>query len=352
MDDRNIRLHFEGPKTAGHTLPALVLVRALENIQQIIYLLAKQERGDLLKQRARINREVEKTFSLISQVPENGGYALPQEIGDTSYGFFDIDEIMVVASKFKNVSEAIESKDSRQVAQLIPDRVYRSAILKRYKAAQPPKRSGLVLSIEDYKKSKLLGGKDTLDKIEAIEASSKAHNIGDTPGYLIGTLVKMDFVQKSMTVKLLSGRAIQAIYQDDFEPTLLENARGQIQIHGNIQYDENSDPSLISDVDEIIELDLSPITIESFDYKNQSLVISPPMTFEIQVDNDSGLMSSSGDFFIDVVAETRSLLGDEIEEALVMLWTEYAEENDANLSQKAVKLADSIRSRISESIGK
>ena len=162
----------------------------------------------------------------------------------------------------------------------------------------------------------------------------------------------MDFVQKSMTVKLLSGRAIQAIYQDDFEPTLLENARGQIQIHGNIQYDENSDPSLISDVDEIIELDLSPITIESFDYKNQSLVISPPMTFEIQVDNDSGLMSSSGDFFIDVVAETRSLLGDEIEEALVMLWTEYAEENDANLSQKAVKLADSIRSRISESIGK
>lgn len=350
MEERNIRLHFEGPKTAGHTVPAQVMVRALDNIQQIVYLLAKQERGDVMKQRARVSREIEKTFALICEVPENGGYALPQKIGDPSDNFFDEDEIKSVASKFTKLSEAIEAGNVVEVAQVVPDRVYRSAVLKRYKAAQPPRRSGLVLSIEDYRQRRLLGGKDALDKIESIEAAGKVHELGETLGYLIGTLVKMDFVQRSLSLKLLSGRTVQAIYQDDFEPTLLENARGQIQIHGNIQYDQNDEPTLVSDVDDVTELDLSIITVRDFEYNGSSLTVSPPLRFEIELDEDSGVMSSSGDFDILVCAETRSALEDEIEEALIMLWTEYAQEENDALAPQAMTLAEKLRERISENV--
>jgi hypothetical protein len=350
MDERNIRLHFEGPRAAGHTVPAQVMVRALENVQQIVYLLAKQERGDVMKQRARVSREIEKTFALICQVPENGGYALPQEIGDPSDDFFDEVEIKSVADKFTKLSEAIETGNITEVSQLVSDQVYRSAILKRYKAAQPPKRSGLVLSIEDYKQRRLLGGKDAIDKIEHIESAGKVHELGETLGYLIGTLVKMDFVQKSLSLKLLSGRTVQAFYQDDFEPTLLENARGQIQIHGNIQYDEKNDPTLVSDVDEVIELDLSTITIKEFECRNQSLLVSPALSFDIDLDEESGIMSCSSDFGILVCAETRSALEDEIEEALRMLWIEYAQEKDDLLAPKALMLAKELRKRISENL--
>lgn len=351
MDERNIRLHFEGPKTAGHTVPAQVMVRALENIQQIVYLLAKQERGDVMKQRARVSREIEKTFALICQVPENGGYALPQEIGDPSDDFFDEDEIKSVADKFTKLSEAIDSGDITQVSQLVADQIYRSAILKRYKAAQPPKRSGLVLSIENYKQRRLLGGKDALDKIEHIQAAGKVHELGETLGYLIGTLVKMDFVQRSLTLKLLSGRTVQAFYQDDFEPTLLENARGQIQIHGNIQYDEKNDPAQVSDVDDVTELDLSTITLKEFEFNGKSLTVSPALSFEIELDEESGMMSSSSsDFGILVCAETRSALEDEIEEALKMLWIEYAQESDDRLAPKAIELAQKLRARMSENL--
>ncbi|GLP85734.1 hypothetical protein [Tritonibacter mobilis] len=348
MDERNIRLHFEGPKTAGHTVPAQVMVRALENIQQIVYLLAKQERGDVMKQRARVSRQIERTFSLICQVPENGGYALPQEIGDASDDFFEESEIKSVANKFAKLSEAIEAGDHSQVSQIVSDQVYRSAILKRYKAAQPSKRSGLLLSIEDYKQQRLLGGKDVLEKIARIDSAGKVHELGETPGYLIGTLVKMDFVQRSLSLKLLNGRTVQAFYQEDFEPTLLENARGQIQIHGNIQYDEKNDPILISDVDDVVELDLSTITIKNFDLNETSLSISPALSFEIDLDEESGVMSAEGDFGILVCAETRSALEDEIEEALQMLWVEYAQEKDDALSPRAILLAKDLRERISE----
>lgn len=351
MDERNIRLHFEGPKTAGHTVPAQVMVRALENIQQIVYLLAKQERGDVMKQRARVSREIEKTFALICQVPENGGYALPQEIGDPSDDFFDEDEIKSVADKFTKLSEAIESGDITQVSRLVSDQIYRSAILKRYKAAQPPKRSGLVLSIENYEQRRLLGGKDALDKIELIQAAGRVSELGETLGYLIGTLVKMDFVQRSLSLKLLSGRTVQAFYQDDFEPTLLENARGQIQIHGNIQYDEKNDPTQVSDVDDVTELDLSTITLKDFEFNGKSLTVSPALSFEIELDEESGIMSSSSSKFgILVCAETRSALEDEIEEALRMLWIEYAQEINDRLAPKAIELAEELRAQISENL--
>lgn len=347
MDDRNIRLHFEGPKTIGHTVPAQVMVRALENIQQIVYLLAKQERGNVMKQRARVSREIEKTFAIICQVPENGGYALPQEIGDPSDDFFNEDEIKSVAHKFRVLSEAIEAEDSAKVSQIVPDHIYRSAILKRYKAAQPPKRSGLVLSIEDYRHNRLFGGKNALDKIERIELSGKVHEFGETPGYLTGTLVKMDFVQRSLSLKLLSGNTVQAVYQDDFEPTLLENARGLIQIYGNIQYNEKNDPTLISDVDDVTELDLSPIAIKQFEVAGSVISVVPPLNFEIELDEDSGMLSSSSDFEILVCAETRPALEDEIDEALRMLWLEYAQENDDALSPKAIELANNLRARFS-----
>lgn len=345
MDDRNIRLHFDGPKTLGHTVPAQVMVRALENIQQIIYLLAMQERRSVIGQRARVPREIEKTFAIICKVPEEGGYVLPQEIGDFSADFFCDDEIKSVAHSFQGVSKAIESEDAATIRKIVPEHFYRSAILKRYKAAQPPKRSGLILYIEDYKSQRILGGSDVLDKIERIESAGKFHEFGETLGYLTGTLVKMDFVQKSLSLKLLSGNTVQAIYEDDFEPKLLENARSLIQIHGNIQYNEKNDPILIYDVDDVTEFDSSPITIKQFEVAGKQISVVPPLTFEIDLDENSEMLSASSEFDILVCAETRSSLEDEIDESLRMLWIEYAQEDDDILSPKAIELAKAIRER-------
>ena len=83
LGDRSFCLHFEGPLTQAHTLPATALVQALQNFQRAIYLLAMAEKGQEVRQRARIPREIEKRFALVCQVPAEGGYALPVVIGDT-----------------------------------------------------------------------------------------------------------------------------------------------------------------------------------------------------------------------------------------------------------------------------
>jgi hypothetical protein len=37
---RDLRLHFEGPLTRDHTLPAPALVQALQQLQRVVHLLA------------------------------------------------------------------------------------------------------------------------------------------------------------------------------------------------------------------------------------------------------------------------------------------------------------------------
>jgi predicted RNase H-like HicB family nuclease len=79
-------------------------------------------------------------------------------------------------------------------------------------------------------------------------------------------------------------------------------------------------------------------------------MVSPALSFDIELDEENGIMSSSSDFGILVCAETRSALEDEIEEALRMLWIEYAQENDDALAPKALELAKELRKRISENL--
>lgn len=134
---RVIRLHFEGTETRGHVLPATFLVRSLEQVQRIIYLLAKFAQGDELGQRARVSRELERRFALICKVPEEGGYLLPAEIGDTRHMLFDKLLIEEVSGLFQSASLAIDSGDRAQWEALVPDHGYRNSVLKAFASTQP-----------------------------------------------------------------------------------------------------------------------------------------------------------------------------------------------------------------------
>jgi hypothetical protein len=52
-------LHFEGESARQHTVPAPALVQAIQALQRSIYLLALAHQGAELKQRARVNYELE-----------------------------------------------------------------------------------------------------------------------------------------------------------------------------------------------------------------------------------------------------------------------------------------------------
>ena len=345
---RQIWLHFEGAGTRDHTVPAQAFVRSIEQIQRVIFLLAKFVEGGDHGLRARFSHDLEQQFALICGVPEEGGYALPADIGDPSLQLFENEKISEVADLFYKLSIAIDREDIDKIRYLVPDRVYQSSLFKAYKAAQPPKRTGIIISIEDYRREKILDGTTSRRKLENIESSFKKYPSDYTPGYVTGHLVRMDFADRRLRLKLVSGRTIDASYGEDYEPTLLEHPRDLIQVHGNVSYDADDNPESLSEVDEIFEVDDSTITVKEIIVNNKIYRTTPHLELQPEFDRENGCYTLSGEFGIEHLEFSRKDLEEAVDTYLELLLVEYAFEDDEKLTPKAQELAAALRDRFRE----
>jgi len=340
--DRTLRLHFEGVLTRGHTLPAHALVKALQEFQRVVHLMAMQTEGREIRQRARRTREIERLYSLVCKLPEEGGYAVPVEIGRAGDKLFDAQAVGVVVEAVQQVIEAAASGDEGKLLAAVPDRHYRTGVLKAFRAMQPPAHSGLVVHIEDFRRHKLLDGFSAADRLAKLLARPVSDPVG-APAFVTGHLAKMEFQERRLRLQLLgTGRALDASYSEDFEPVLLEHPRELIQIHGNVIYDDDGRPASISDVDEILEVDDSTIVVNTVAAGNQSLKARVPLSFEVRFDPDAQSYEAEGPFDIALSAETRRELEENLDAELTMLWQEYALVDLVSLTPAAQRLRTSL----------
>lgn len=335
---RRFRLHFEGPLTHDHTLPAAALVQALQQLQRVVHLLAMAREGKEVRQRARVTRDIERRFPLVCLVPEGGGYALPVELGDTVHDLFDADAVCALAAHTRDVISAVDGGDATRFSQLVPDSYFRRSVLAAFNSMQPAPHSGVFVSVEDHQERKLLNGTSARAQIGSLLARPQP-SLAAAPAYVTGALIEMKFQERRLRLQLLgSGRALDAGYSDDFEPVLLEHPRDLIQVHGNVVYGEDGSPSSISDVDEILEVDESAIEVRSLIVDGQTLQPLRPLNFDVGFDQDSQLYEASGPFGIVTGALTRPELEAQIDAELAVLWREYAKVPSDSLTTAAQEL--------------
>lgn len=339
---RRFQLHFEGPSTRAHTLPAAALVQALQQFQRVVHLLAMAREGREVRQRARITQEIEQRFRLVCGVPEAGGYTLPLDLGDPSYGLLDVLDVDKVADTTRAVLRAVNDADQAEIAQLIPDRGFRASILAGFDAMQPPQRAGIVVSIEDHQARKLLDGATARTRIETLRARPQPE-LAPPPSYVTGRLIEMKFQERRLRLQLLgSNKSLDANYSDDFEPVLLQHPRDLIQVHGNVVFGEDSAPTSISDVDDILEVDVSAIEVRVLEIGNRTVRPRQPLSVPVTFDQDSKLYEATGPFDIVLGAETRPELEAQLDAELAMLWREYALADPATLTPAAQRLREAL----------
>jgi len=337
---RQLRLHFEGVPTQGHVIPAKALVQVLEGFQKVVHLIAMQEEDRPIQQRLRVSREIERKFPLICGTPEDGGYKLPVTIGGTDDKLFDGQEHNAVALKTREVFEAISQGNLEVFDKCIPDRAYRAYILNTFTQMQPPRHSGLVMHIEDFQEKRILDGTVAFEAVKKLLNPRPSEVSPADFGYVAGALIEMKFNERRLILKLLKwGKSIAASYDDEFEPILLTHPRDLIQVHGNIVFGEDGAPQSISDVDEILEIDETPIDIDVVDLKNCA-VLKPltPLLSKVTFDRDTWLYQADGPFDILLFAQTRTEIEAQLYDELEMLWSEYAKVDPSVLTQDAQQL--------------
>jgi hypothetical protein len=177
-------------------VPASALAQAIESLQRSIHLLAFAHEGRDFKERLRVSYELERKYAIIVKVPEDGGYDIPYVIGNAARTFFEPQDVTIVTETHLATLAAVQSGDLQALKRAIPFATIRRQVVNALQKMQPPKRTGLVVSIEDYRRTKLLDGHTASAHLAPMLNEPLAPTVH--PRVVTGRLDVLDFQSRSL----------------------------------------------------------------------------------------------------------------------------------------------------------
>lgn len=340
--DRELQLRFGGKPTDGHIVPAGVLTQALQSLQRAVHLLGMCHEGKDVRQRLRISADIEMRYAVLCGLPTAGSYISPIVIGDTSQTLFDAPAVNAVTSKLLEILNAVSTQDAVKVRSLLPDPTFRSPILSSLAKMAPPKRSGIEIDLQTRTGKKLFAPAAASEFVERIIEQRQSPDATVTT--VTGRLIGIDFADRMLRLHFPpTKRELKCSYHESVEDMLLENPREYVQVVGQVILDKDGEPERIIDVERILEVDLSPITVAVFVSGGAQVCASRPVVFAVTLDESVQYHCiEGGEFAIDLMASTREELEHDLVQELDMLWRQYAFEQDDTLTEGARKLKQAL----------
>ena len=147
----------------------------------------------------------------------------------------------------------------------------------------------------------------------------------------------MEFAGRRITIVYPeNNRELECVYDAEWEPDLVAARRELVQVTGTVSVDANDLPVRIHDVESIAPLDLSDFEVSEVEYSDGKLTIEPPLVLSPELtESDQYLTLVDEQWNIEVIATTREQLLTELHEQLIANWIEYAQEDDAALTDDA-----------------
>lgn len=347
MASEKIILDIKGEEADSHKVPASILVSMLKNLEDLFYLMANEDQGIEFDCRLRISAETRKNYKFLCSIPQTGSYSLPVEIEspDIEEELFSSPETTVV--KFKNL---LMDGNFEYYNRYFKTPKTRLKALTLAQSALPPIDSNyyvdILMGTRMGNSRKLQGNLKILEK----DTQSSFDNIPNF-SILCGYLQKIDFKSSSFELSYPpTKRTFKCYYRrDEIIDKILEFAAEDkdnlLQVSGDLTIGENEEPRELSNISNVCLIDVSPIVISEFEKDNKRFKFNKQIQLLPHIDDTKQLYQLEyPDLGLDISVFTRSELEDEIKEQISLLWYEYAEEDDKNLTNDAISLKNKILS--------
>lgn len=342
----NFSFHIAAGPADIHGVPAHLLIQVIENAQNAIELIGCDIESKEFKQRVRIPARIRRKYQLFCQIPVTGSYVIPMTIGDPDSDLFVPEDIEMAWKTFSELLSATGEERADLLYHALPDSALRRRVLEYIKGMAPSAGTNWSLDIVGTTGHRLA------------RLTEKAHNFiqstfipverKEAERTITGELKSIDFTQRQLRIVYPpTQRELVCTYDDAIEDLLYENRRALIQVTGRVVLDEADQPKEIHSVSGIRDLDLSLFTITEIHSLNRTLHAKTPIVFEPLLNDSQQLICIEDQRLnIDVFAETREGLLDELSEQIMVMWIEYALADDELLEISAqhlkVELLDSF----------
>lgn len=339
--------HIEGVEPGAHTAPAVVLVQILENAQRAFELIGIHAEGREIKARARIPAATSKRFQLVCHLPQAGSYALPVTVGgaldllapEATQKAFDI---------FRQLVASVTRRDVDAVNRALPDASIRRRVLEAIKGMAPPAGAAWRLRLHDA--ADVTFADFDNETVSFVQGTIVPPEEREASTVVTGELTRIDFGARKFTIIYPPNNVeLDCIYDEAVEELLIERRRDLVQVTGRVVLDEQGNPKRIIDVNDIRDLDLSALTIETVQFGGRVLKAKVPIAIEPSTDESKQFLRlERSELGINVFAATREALLAELHDQLRMLWAEYALADDDTLDVIAHQLKLSLLAAFSE----
>ena len=174
---------------------------------------------------------------------------------------------------------------------------------------------------------------------DAVPAEEQAQ-----PQVVTGYLTNINLTNRIITIFYPPTKLeMDCVYDNAVEDLLIENRRDLIQVTGLMVLDDAGTPKKITNANDIQELDLSPLLIDTVKVGNMVLKAKQTLTLEPATDETKQLICvTHAELGIDAFARTRDTLVRELNEQIGMLWQEYALARDEALEGMAIKMKQAL----------
>ena len=352
FEPEQVGIRIFGQSDDEHSVSVDILTGILQGLQRAVYAIAKDEEQAHLTS-SNLPKEFKQRYLIRCKIPQSGSYALPIEFGVDDRRFSECSTcefVNNVGDKLQACFHAL-SEETPAGFNAIKTPLLRKQVLNAFRSILPKAGAKWQLGISGSRFSQELQYTGKTGKVlkRFVDHHFSQENV--TLQTVTGYLVAMDFDKRLIVLKYPSTETeLECYYNDDLEVELFENRRELLQITGIVTYQNDREtPKKIADVDDIQFLDLSDFTLDSFVadrkelYFHESLVLTPGLTESCQF-----MTLRDEKLGIDVIAQTREELYEELLGELQMLWTTCAMQDDVKLGEEFLKQKKHLLAAIKE----
>ncbi len=339
------RIHLTGAETEDSSVPAEVLVRAVQGLQQAVWLLAASSEEQPVGKRFKPSADFRKRYTLRLSTPEPGSYALPLSLSDESPQPFLAGASQDVLVRLRDFCGALAGGTQSLLNQIVPDLVYRLRLLQEFRKILPRKGESWALGFSAGSSPEVIltpKARDSIDEWLKVPEDRREMAV-------IGQLQSIDFAKKQVVILYPpTNRAIECLYREEIEDTLVDARRELFQVIGQFVLDDNSHPKQLSDVRSIEPVDLGALSLSWLEHAGRTYLMSPPITVQPRLDDESQqhFVAEIAELCVVAQGDTRDDLLDDIAAQIDFLWQEYASAEEADLSEDAIALRWTLLGRL------
>lgn len=352
MSAASALLHVHTGDDTQHEITADLLCQFVRSLQEMTYLVATAKMGMGNRKRIFGVSDLVKECQIFCELPKAGSYVLPFRIRNVARPLLDDSASVFSALMLALTGIASDDISSTVLMQLSTENRARFASAVSQMSAKRGK--GWRVSIDTDASSRPEGVPAVFEFSDQLTAKAERmlNMVDDDQEEImsvIGELISVNFENNTLSIRHHGTRKeICCSYRPEVVDQILQNRSRGVQVTGRFTLDDAGNPKSLSDVSSIVPVDLSSISVETFEAGGVRVrsLLNADVTFLPQLDEETKqlFVAENVRLGIDAYAGTRDDLIAEIAEQLAVNWLEYAKAKDEDLTVTAQELKRNLLS--------